>query len=491
MLDFLKLPERYLLIILLVFAAGIEFYHLGSQPVKEYDEARFAANAFEMMHNHDYINLYYQGEPDTWVARPPLKAWLIIAGYTLLGYNEWGLRLSSGIAILVFFFYAFRLLNLYLSKQQAFVIGLLLLSVKGIIGFHVGRNADMDAELIALLTAFTYYFIQYLDFEKRTCIFYAGIFLGLSFLLKTTACFYYIPGLLLYVTITGRLKMLLRDAYLWYGIGIFLSFILAWIGVQMVYGVDYGNAHSFHEGKNSLETMLVYDTWMRFTANHFDGHPVEVNRLFFIHVLDSVFNVWNYFFYAGIVLFVYLLKNPTEKIKLQANAYYRPCLLSLCILLPIALLLTFGMHKLNWYTAPALLFTAILAGFAIDYIKNLHRYLSYVIAIVLAFTLIRHVLFLEEQIEEKNEVYFLLENKKEWESFSSIIYLDVIPQNVYVYLLWQGKTVLPYDSNTRVRDDIAYFGLEDIVAKNKNLGIHTISNPERHVQKMVFAKPIR
>jgi 4-amino-4-deoxy-L-arabinose transferase-like glycosyltransferase len=482
------MQKKHYLLILLLAAALLEFWHLGSQPVKEYDEARYGINAFEMLQNRDFINLHYRGKPDTWVARPPLKAWLIIGGYELFGYNEWGLRLSSGLAILLFFFFAFRLVNLYLPDKQAFICCMLLLSVKGIIGFHIGRNADMDAELIALLTISTYYFLRYLDFNDNRSAWWTGLFFGLSFWLKTMACFYYIPGLLLYVFVSGKFSSTLRNKAFWTGIGIFAGLILSWLVILQIYGSTYDTKDSFHTYGNCFETMLKYDTWDRFTASTFDKHPVETNHLFFIHSIDSVFNIWNYFFYAGLLLYTFNRWRQTSSIVFQQSDFYKICTLSICILIPIIILLTFGMHKLPWYTSPTLLFMAILATYAIYEISKVIPYTYPIIAVVFLFALGRHFLFLEEEIKQKNEVFFLRENEDFWKQTNTIVYIDPIPQNAYLYFLWQGKQLIPYNASVPLPNSIVLGSQSQFLRYSSHLQLLMRSNEETHKQELFIAR---
>ncbi|MDF2455531.1 MAG: arnT 1 [Cytophagaceae bacterium] len=486
------MQKKYYLLILMLLVTAMEFWHLGSQPVKEYDEARYAANAFEMMENKDYVNLHYLGQPDTWVARPPVKAWLIIGGYKLLGYNEWGLRLSSGLAILAFFFFAFRLINLYLKEAYAFLACLMLISVKGIIGFHVGKNADMDAELIALITIATYFFLRYVDFKDNKSAWWSGLFLGLSFWVKTTACFYYIPGLILYLLVTRRFTQTLRSKHTWIGTSIFVLMILSWFILLQVKGCAYDckAKDSFHTYSNSWETMLIYDTWDRFTASTFDKHPVEPNRAFFIHSIDSIFNVWNYFFYAGLVLFLFNRYSPVRKQAFLDSPFYRICTLSLCILTPIILLLTFGMHKLPWYTSPSLLFLAILATYAVHEIATKIPYTYWIVSGVLIFTTTRHFLFLEEEIQEKNEVYFLLENKPLWQDKQTVYYVEPLRQNMYVYLLWQGKKIAPFQPQTQAPNGIV-MGDESAYSAYANRLEKLVSSQEEKHKRLLFIARIK
>jgi 4-amino-4-deoxy-L-arabinose transferase-like glycosyltransferase len=484
------MSKKYYLLILMLLAAALEFWHLGSQPVKEYDEARYAANAFEMMENKDYVNLHYLEKPDTWVARPPVKAWLIIAGYKLLGYNEWGLRLSSALATLLFFFFAFRLINLYLKEQYAFLACLMLLSVKGIVGFHVGKNADMDAELIALITLSTYFFLKYLDFGNRPAALWSGLFLGLSFWVKTTACFYYIPGLILYVMLSGKFSATLRNRYVWSGIGIFIFMVLSWFVTLKIWGCTYNcnAADSFHKYSNSWETMLIYDTWDRFTASTFDKHPVEANRAFFIHSIDSVFNVWNYFFYAGLLFYLFNRFSPGRKTDFMQSPFYKICTLSICVLVPIILLLTFGMHKLPWYTSPSLLFLAILATYAVHEISTKMPYTYWIIGGLLLFTTTRHFLFLEEEIQEKNEVYFLRENESLWQDQQTVYYVEPIRQNMYVYLRWQGKKVALFKPGQSASNGIVVGEQARFSPYANQLEELVLSKEEKHKRLLFIAR---
>ena len=117
MSDLKSILSSWHLYLLLVVTLVFEVWYLPSFQLNEFDEGRFTANAFEMLHNGDYINLHYMHEPDEWVARPPLKSWLIIAGYKLFGYGIWGARFSSICAILLFMAYCFRLSTDFFSKS--------------------------------------------------------------------------------------------------------------------------------------------------------------------------------------------------------------------------------------------------------------------------------------------------------------------------------------------------------------------------------------
>ena len=86
-----------------------------------------------------------------------------------------------------------------------------MLSVRAVIGFHVGRTGDFDAVLLAFLLAGLYFFLLYFDFEQPRALYLAALFWGLAFLTKGPAMAVLWPGLGLYIVLQKRLKELLLD----------------------------------------------------------------------------------------------------------------------------------------------------------------------------------------------------------------------------------------------------------------------------------------
>jgi 4-amino-4-deoxy-L-arabinose transferase-like glycosyltransferase len=464
MTEFSVLTKRYGLFVLLLLAFGMEFWKLGTHPANSFDEARFGVHAFEMDQNGDYFNLYYQGKPDAWVARPPLKSWLTLLGYKLLGFNEWGLRLSSGLFILVFFYYAYRWLELYLGSIRACVGGLILLSIKGIVGFHVGRNGDMDAEFIALSMGFLNYFSRYLHFDKKNAILYAAVFLALAFWFKTMACLFYLPGIFLYAVTSKKARSLIKDRFLWYGSLLFSLGVLSWFIIVAFWGTRYVNTP--YAGDNALETMVLYDIWMRFTGTQFDGHPVLPSYHFFFTNLDVRYNVWNYFFYGGMALFLF------QKWKGLVMTKYDK-LLGLCawIILPVFVLLTFGMHKLDWYSAPLLPILTVFVLYLMDNLLLRMPWFKWAVGGLLCFTLVRQEVYLEEQSHVENEASFFLAHKAKWQGADTLWVIGDAPQNIYLNMLWTKKPV-GIASDAKVfsqKKDRIGFAFSEVVDKKPKL----------------------
>ena len=74
------------------------FWHLDTLPIRVWDEARLAINAYEMLNNGDLIVTHFNGKPDMWNTKPPLLIWIQALFMKILGVNELSVRMPSTIA---------------------------------------------------------------------------------------------------------------------------------------------------------------------------------------------------------------------------------------------------------------------------------------------------------------------------------------------------------------------------------------------------------
>lgn len=72
------------------------FWNLGSTGLIDETEPLFAEAARQMMVTGDWITPFFNGE--TRFDKPPLIYWLMAIAYSILGVNEWAVRLPSAIA---------------------------------------------------------------------------------------------------------------------------------------------------------------------------------------------------------------------------------------------------------------------------------------------------------------------------------------------------------------------------------------------------------
>ncbi len=82
--------------LLAVLALGWAFLFLGSRPLADPDEGRYAETAREMLVHRSWLVPLLAGRPH--LTKPPPTYWLSAAGQAVLGHNEWGARWGTGLA---------------------------------------------------------------------------------------------------------------------------------------------------------------------------------------------------------------------------------------------------------------------------------------------------------------------------------------------------------------------------------------------------------
>ncbi len=382
------ISRRSALLLLLGAALLYAFLRLGAEPFYVGDESRGGVNALEMLANGDWVNLHYLGAPDEVRGKPPFLIWCISGSMALFGQNAFALRFPSAVAITLFFYVLFQLITLYRSPGFALATGLVLLSVNGIAGWHVGRTGDFDALLLLFLTSGLLFLLRYLDFGYRRDMLGAGFCWGFAFLTKGLAMGALVPGLLLYLVLTKRLGQVLRDRHFWAGVGVFLLFPLFWYTVIQRYGATWEDP--VYTGRNAFERLVVHDIWERFTQNDFEGRSTTSRPGYFLYSLDKMFNLWSIAFFAflGYGLYRAVRMGHGALDWLRAR---RLLLLSLCLWFPYAVILSFTPQALRQYIVPVLPYVGIATVWGFDYFSGRYPRVQWLFAGLLAFTLLRHL----------------------------------------------------------------------------------------------------
>ncbi|MEL7339535.1 MAG: glycosyltransferase family 39 protein, partial [Bacteroidota bacterium] len=286
-----KLLSPYLKWAVFVLTLLSIFLWLGSKGIFAWDEARYGENAYWMLQKGDYVHYYFAGEPDRWNAKPPLANWLISLNYRWLGYNTWALRLHSAVAVLAFFVLFYYWVKRYRSEGFALACVLVLLSVRGIVGHHVGRTGDTDGLLLAGLMGYLYALSSWVDFAERKALLWGALSLGLAFYSKGPTMIFFLPGTLVYLLIRRKMKDLLREPYFWGATVVLLAIIASWI-ILVELNTPAGEYRSW-------QTLLFYDTVARFTQTGVEGEATSWNVGFVLQALDIKFNLWNYLLYLS------------------------------------------------------------------------------------------------------------------------------------------------------------------------------------------------
>ena len=385
--------EKYHKVLRAVAAALVlisTFCNRHSFDLQEWDESRNGVNAYEMFFNGDYVNLYYDNEPDTWNAKPPLLVWSIALSYKVFGFNEFALRFPTAICALGFFMVLFVMIRRFSSETAASLTCLVLLSCKAIYGMHVGLTGDFDMMLAFFLTCSVYFFLLFLEDNKTGAVYLSAVCAGLAFYTKGPASLLLFPGLFLYVII--RRIGILKSVHIWMALILFAGIAGSWLAIHSLFGKPVES--SFYGSETSVETMFVHDTYRRIFEKDFDGSG-NINRdpLFLFTVLDSKFNIWNYLLFLMLILSVFRYARKHSGIPTGGSGQ-NLMKLSVCIVLPPAILFSFAHTAHPWYMAPAFPFIAFLVVFFFLSLYRQYKFMVPLGILVLVFTLSRQLFYL-------------------------------------------------------------------------------------------------
>lgn len=453
-------PVVYLLVIL-VLAAVLLLWGRGSFDIYEWDEARNGVNAYSMFFSGDYINLYYGSDPDTITSKPPLLIWLMVLSHHLFGFNEFALRFPTLIATLFFFIAVFRLVQLYEGAYKAFLTCMVLITCRAIIAGHVGLTGDFDALLILFLTFSTYYLAKFLEQDKVYGLYLAAVFTGMAFYTKGTAAFLFLPGIFIYLIISGKFKKLFGNVHTYGALTVLVLIVGSWVYIATTHTAYPDADKTMYGSNNSIETMLIHETYNRIVDDNFSDYETA-DPLFFVHTIEWRMNMWHILFYLSIVIGAYQLyvrrSNLLSTIRSQEN---RLTILGICLSLPIILLVNFSVNTLNWYFAPTWMFIAFFVVRCMVFITKRWQPAGYIFFLVFAFNLVKHFMFVDSR---PSVLHKGLTDNEFFKGDDPVVLFSRPKDDILLYTLWMGKGFVRYDTQ---EDKSAFTGKRGIIHQNK------------------------
>lgn len=418
----IPINSKYLFFLSILITFFFCFYNLNEFPLEEWDEARNGINAIEMIQNGDWMNLHYAGEIDNWSFKPPLFIWIIALSFKAFGYSAFALRLPSAIFTLFTFIILYRLIKIDHSDLFATLTCLILLSVKGIVGFHVGRTGDFDAMLLFFLLLGIWEFWQYEKTQRSIHIIGLSVAWGVAFWVKGPAALVFLPALLLYLILKGTWQNWLTNRTTYLAIFLWLGMAGSWFGLM------------FFKDNTAGTQILVNDLLTRFTDTEFEKQNHISQLGFFINYLDACYNVWNYVFYVVVIIALIRLKIVFKSLQ------QRPLqLLAICIWASLGLFLSLAATTHRWYFAPALPFVVITTVGGILYASKKWKWIPYIVVGLLLFTISRR--FCEIATPPVQPI-FISKNCESIKMANKVIQLGYLPpQNRLLYFYFCNQNI--------------------------------------------------
>lgn len=343
---------KYLVLALLIYMPI--FGHLNTVPIRIWDEARLAMNAYEMLHNGDLIVTHFEGNPDMWNTKPPMLIWMQVVFMKLFGVNELAVRLPSAFAAL-FTCIAIMLLALRYLKQFwfGFIAILVLVTTHGYINVHATRTGDYDALLTLFTTVSGLSFFAFVESQKTKYIYLFFVFTAFAVLTKSITGVLFLPALTIYILWRKQLVSTLKNKHFYFGLALFLVMTLGYYLLRELKNPGYLAAVQINElGGRYLNALESHNEGFWFYYNNF---------------INFQLSAWYLLLPFGLLIG---LSSKDKKIN-------RLTFFSALLVTTFFLVISTAQTKLEWYDVPMYPFISIIIAvfifYIFDFFKNWER----------------------------------------------------------------------------------------------------------------------
>jgi 4-amino-4-deoxy-L-arabinose transferase-like glycosyltransferase len=317
------------------------FYRLDGTVLKMWDEARNAVNALEMSQNGNYLVRYFDGKPDEFETKPPLLVWAQVFFIKLIGANELAVRLPSALSALflvVLLIYFFK--KEFNDYKPGVLASLILITSKGFIGDHVSRTGDHDAMLTLFTTLAVLSFYLFYKYGRTKYLVFTLLGFIAAVFTKSIAPLIFLPGLLIWVLLSGSFKSFLLDKRIYIATGIFAGIILGYYLLRE------------HLQPGYLKLVWEIELFPRYfnTASLYTYYQAD-SRYYVNNMLDSRFSYW-----------IWCMPLTLISIFIESSKPYRSFILfSLINIFCFMFIISNGSYN-EWYDAPVYPWLAMFAG---------------------------------------------------------------------------------------------------------------------------------
>jgi 4-amino-4-deoxy-L-arabinose transferase-like glycosyltransferase len=173
-------PRRGPFLVLAATLALAFFVNLGNAPLFDRDEGAFTEATREMLESGNYISTTLNGEPR--YDKPILTYWVQAAGVALLGWNEWGMRLHSALAAVLWVLVVWGFARREWDEATGWAAGMITATTLWVM--IIGRAATADALLNLFLTLTLVDLYRFWKENRRAPLYRVFLWSALGFLTK-------------------------------------------------------------------------------------------------------------------------------------------------------------------------------------------------------------------------------------------------------------------------------------------------------------------
>ncbi len=343
-------PEKFYLIVLGILSVLFLFLGMGSYPLVDVDETRYAVMSRDLL-GHNWNFLMLNGVP--FIEKPPLYFWFTALSIKLFGFNEYAIRLPMSLLALITVYFTYFVGKVVKSEKFGFFAAAILLS--NVYFVMLTRVAIIDMVFTAFLTWTIYcgLLTDYVQDKNKKYLWWAFyLFASFAFLAKGLLAIVFPVAIIgLHRLIKKDVKEIFRPVNILPGVVLFLLINTPWhLAMYKEYGFDF--------------------IWTYFILHHFErlvnADALGKTRpfLYFIPVFFVGFMPWSIHFIGSIVDF-FKKKQYKDNITLFWGIYF----------IIIFLLFSVASGKLPTYVLPCVPPAAFLVA---EYILDKNKKWFYI-----------------------------------------------------------------------------------------------------------------
>jgi 4-amino-4-deoxy-L-arabinose transferase-like glycosyltransferase len=337
--------SKYLILAILIYTPI--FCSIEDLSIRQYDESRLAQSAIEMSRSNNFIVVTFNNLPEMWSTKPPLMIWCQALCVKLFGVRELSIRLPSALAALFTCCLLVFVCHKYLKKPWlGFIAVLVLITTNGYVDEHATRTGDYDALLTLFLMGYCLLFFIYSETKSNKHLYLFFISLTLAVLTKGVAGLMFLPAVFLFSVIYKQTMPLLKNKHFYFGLGIFLFFVLGYYFLREAKNPGYLNAVSQNElgGRfNEVNEGHTGDEWYYYNI-----------------IIKYFFTNWYLLIPCGVLIGLF----HKDKVFVKFSTLILISFLSFLIIISVA------KTKLEWYAIPLYPLASLLAAIFIYFIFN-------------------------------------------------------------------------------------------------------------------------
>lgn len=409
-IKFLK-EKKAILLLTLILAYFLIFFHLGKNFLVSFDEAWYAEISRQMIYSGNFLKMTWNQQP--FFDKPPLFFWLQIISFKIFGINEFGARFFSALSGFLVIYLTF-LIGSKFSKNIGIFSAIILVSLPLFI--NQARMATLEMLVTFFITLAMFYLFEAQKSQKKILFF----FLASALAIFTKGIIGLIPILTLAVIfITFRENGVSLKNY-YKGFFMLLLINLPW----------YLLINFFYKEKHLI--LPAFELARFKQVNPATG----INFFYYLKVLKTALKFWIILFPLAFLNIVFISLRKKGKKKLVLLFWFLITYFSFSI----------PALKNSWYLTPIYPPTAIILGLFIDKIypqKNFNLKIGFLFLIfLLNFLLYKNQFWVPETVS--NEVKLLKIVQKNSQG-NEILYLDDNYHPLAVY--YSQRKVFPIRFN--------------------------------------------